>query len=249
MVDSGLRTDTFNVVCGARLRAERSATPRSRALRAVDDRSPGGCAGDEPRTSGRLTEGSSGGDGARDVARALDRARDPSRRRASRSGCDTPRTSRLRADQRRELEPPDAAVEACYRTSAPTLLAGDSPQRIYVALRQASPSPPRAHPRRGRGGIYNLSTRVAHRRRGIGGRCSSGRVADPRSWALEPSSSRRPRAGREPLSVLRLSGVRPDRGAQALPFVASDKIYYVKYDIRRTSTGLYLRRATLHYRS
>ena len=66
--------------------------------------------------------------------------------------------------------PPEPAVETFYREAAKRLLAVDSPRKICVALRDGEPAAAvELTLAGGVGGIYNLSTRSAHRRRGIGG--------------------------------------------------------------------------------
>ena len=131
-------------------------------------------------------------------------------------------------------EPPDADVEAFYRTAAARLLAGDSPQKMLrCASGKASPSPRSSSPSPPAWEASTTSRRGSRTDAGeSAARSSNGRAAPPRRAGAGTVVLQASAAGREPLSVLRLSGVRPDRGAQALPFVASDKIYYVKYDIR-----------------
>ena len=107
------------------------------------------------------------------------------------------------------------------------MLAEHSPQKVFVALHDGEPvAALELTLAAGVGGIYNLSTRLPHRRRGIGGALleracrraarSAALIAPSRS----PARSRRGATG--PGGVLPLCHAISGR-----PTV-SDKIYYVK---------------------
>jgi len=177
MVDSGLRSDTFNVICGARLRAKDVASIALRAVehfRAVDRPFSWWVApGDEPEDlAQRLDEM---GLDRQETERAMALPLSTSGPRPvpegvevleARSPGDIASSARINAEN---WDPPDAAVEAFYRDAATTLLKADSPQKVFVAIRDGEPvGAVELTLAAGGGGIYNLSTRVEHRRRGIG---------------------------------------------------------------------------------
>ena len=209
MVDSGLRTDTFNVVCGAASGDDVPAVARRvvEHFGSVDRPFSWWVApGDEPEDLAERLTGAGLERQETELAMALELstvAPGRSVRTASRSGeRRRPRSiatfARINAEN---WDPPDAAVEAFYREAAPTLLAGDSPQRS--SSRSATASPWRRVEltlAAGVGGIYNLSTRA---RTGAGesaARCSSG--VPPRRgagrWNGRPPGVA---AGRGPVSV------------------------------------------------
>jgi ribosomal protein S18 acetylase RimI-like enzyme len=65
--------------------------------------------------------------------------------------------------------PPDPNVLAFYRLAAPTLLAGDSPQWLYIGYLEGEPVATAEATLSDRTvGLYNISTRPAYRGRGIG---------------------------------------------------------------------------------
>jgi len=179
MVDSGLRTDTFNVVCGARLRAGDVPAIARRVVahfRSVDRPFSWWVApGDQPEDlAGRLAEAGLERQET-ELAMAIEistLAPGPAgpagtEVREATTPSDIGTFARINAEN---WDPPDADVEAFYRTAAPRLLAGDSPQRLFVARRDGEPVGALELTLAACvGGIYNLSTRVAHRRRGIGG--------------------------------------------------------------------------------
>ena len=179
LVDSGLRADSFNVVCGARLGVDDVPATARRVVehfRSVDRPFSWWVApGDEPADlAERLTE-----DGLErrdtDLAMFLEPSTVGPRPslpegieiREATSKEDVAAFARINAEN---WVPPDAAVETFYRSAASHLLRADSPQKIFVALLDGQPvATVELALAAGVGGIYNLSTRAPHRRRGIGG--------------------------------------------------------------------------------
>ena len=179
MADSGLATDTFNVVCGARLRAVDGPAAARRIIEhfrfVARPFSWWVAPGDEPQDlAARLT---SAGLERQETERAmvLELPTLLSRLPGT-DGIDirepaTPEEleafARINAENR---DPPDLKVETFYRDAAGTILAAESPQKVFVALDDGQPvAGVELTLAAGLGGIYNPSTRVAHRRRGIGG--------------------------------------------------------------------------------
>jgi ribosomal protein S18 acetylase RimI-like enzyme len=177
-VDSGLDTDTFNVVLGSRLSGDRAG----RAIEEVRTHfasvgrpfswwvSPG----DEPddlaerlATAGLVAEEWELAMACRiaDIpvnssvrGLTIERARDEA------ALCEF---ARINAEN---WTPPEALVERCYRRAVGKLLATDSPLRFYVARSGGEPVAAVEVALAGAAvGVYNLSTRLPHRGVGIGG--------------------------------------------------------------------------------
>jgi GNAT superfamily N-acetyltransferase len=179
MVDSGLDSDTFNIVCAARL--EESGLERTAQAvlgHFAVARRPFSwwvAPGDRPADLLRRLEGLGLERAESELAMALELDGLPGRPRASLGGLEI-----RRAGSRAELAefarisaenwtPPDANVEIFYRRSADDLLRPDCPQRFFVArLEGVAVAAVEVTVAAGAAGVYNLSTRAAWRGRGIG---------------------------------------------------------------------------------
>jgi ribosomal protein S18 acetylase RimI-like enzyme len=178
VVDSGLPCDTFNFVCRARLEPDAA---RARAREAVAYfRGVGrpfswwvGPA-DRPDALGDVLVSEGLERAETEVAMAADLG-------ALEGGGDGP--AALRVERVRTLaqlvdfarvnaanwSPPDPQVMRFYELAAPALLAGDSPQRLYVGY-AGGEAVATSELTEGGGvvGLYNVATLEAHRRRGYG---------------------------------------------------------------------------------
>jgi ribosomal protein S18 acetylase RimI-like enzyme len=177
-VDSGLSTDSFNIVLGARLDAA-SVPVRAReiAVHFAGVRRPFSwwvSPGDRPDDLGeRLAEtGLSSEEWELAMACPLDRLRET----AGVPGLDfeRARTSESLADFARinaeNWTPPDALVAGYYGRAARRLLESGPPLRFYVARREGmAVAAVEIAESAGTLGVYNLSTRREHRNAGIGG--------------------------------------------------------------------------------
>ena len=204
MVDSGLSSDTFNLVCGARLRPIEVPETAHRIVEHFRSAarpfawwvSPG----DEPGDLAPRLRESGLEEQETELAMALSLADASSApglpevveiREAATVG-DIAAFARVNAEN---WDPPDAAVESFYGKASSSLLAGESPQKIFVARQDGKPvAAIELTMAGGVGGIYNLSTRRAHRRRGIGGAlleraCRRARDLGARSVVLQASSA------------------------------------------------------------
>lgn len=176
MGDSGLATDTFNIISGARL-ADRSATAAVRRAIAWYGMRPFSwwvSPGDSPGNLPALLAAAGLRPVEEETAMTCDLRRLP-------SAGDWPHDLTVtRARTRSDLEayarllagladPPDVLVQAFYAAAAPHLLGADSPLRLYLGRRDGTPVATAevtlAH---GVAGLYNVSTIEAERGRGIG---------------------------------------------------------------------------------
>ena len=179
LVDSGLGADTFNLVCGARLRPDEVAESGERVPRHFD--SVGRpfswwvAPGDAPDDLAKRLAGAGLQERETELAMALDLTTSDRRPpgpegveiRLATTLDDVAAFARINAEN---WNPPDPAVEEFYREAAPRLLTADSPQKLFVARRDGRPvAALELTLSEGVGGIYNLSTGIDHRRRGIGG--------------------------------------------------------------------------------
>ena len=179
VVDSGLEVDTFNIGCAARLDGERAV---AEAIRTVENGFEGRpfswwvAPGDEPGDLGSRLEaaGLVASESELAMAARLDEQRlgkvpVPSGLRLERvSGAgQLDSFARLLSEN---WNPPEPAVETFFRRSADDLLGPDSPQRFYLAFQEGDARASAGVELTvggGTVGVYNLSTRVEYRRRGI----------------------------------------------------------------------------------
>ena len=177
-IDSGLATDSFNVVLGTSLDA---ASVTGRAREVVEHFSRVGrpfswwvSPGDRPDDLGdRLTrEGLVSTEWELAMACPIERLReaapaaDLAIERVTTEGA-LGDFARINAEN---WTPPDALVERYYARAAGRLLASKAPLRFYVARRNgAAVAAVEIARSRTAVGVYNLSTRREHRGRGIGG--------------------------------------------------------------------------------
>ena len=173
-----LGADTFNLVCGARLRPDEVAENAARIRRHFESSgrpfswwvAPGDTPDDLPQrlAEAGLEEQETSLAMALELATAAPGPPAPEgvEVREAATPEDIGAFARINAEN---WDPPDPAVEEFYREAATRLLDGDTPQRIFVARRDGKPAAALELTLSGGvGGIYNLSTRIDHRRRGIG---------------------------------------------------------------------------------
>jgi ribosomal protein S18 acetylase RimI-like enzyme len=192
LVDSGLSTDTFNVVCGARLAPE-DVVETVRRVRTHFETvgrpfSWWVALGDEPGDLGRRLEELSLPAREKELAMSarLDSTFSPERWRKFglrvhrvTTPEDLAHFARINAEN---SQPPDTAVEAFYRDAASALLGEASPQRFYLARLEEDPvAAVELTLAADVAGVYNLSTRVGRRNRGIGGALLAEALADARA--------------------------------------------------------------------
>jgi ribosomal protein S18 acetylase RimI-like enzyme len=178
VVDSGFPTDTFNIVCRARLSKGSTAERIRSVLRHFHSVSRPftwwvGPA-DRPDDLGRalLEEGfrAAGTEPAMalDLERLVPGGSSPAGLRIERA------TTEARVREFGELlaslaDPPDPAVVSFYQRAAPALLATDSPFWLYVGYLGDDPvSTAELTVGGGIVGLYNITTSGAHRKKGIG---------------------------------------------------------------------------------
>lgn len=178
LADSGLSCDTFNFVCRARLPPSTAEPSAAAALAYFRERrrpfswwvGPA----DRPPTLGAVLERLGLERAETELAMALPLAQLP------REVPPVPALEVRRVAATGELEtfarlsavnwtPPDPDVVAFYRLAAPVLLAGGSPQWLYVGYLDGEPvATAEATVTAGTAGLYNISTLPAYRGRGIG---------------------------------------------------------------------------------
>ena len=186
-IDSGLATDSFNVVLGTSLDSA-SVTGRAREIldhfaRVERPFSWWVSPGDEPENLGeRLAgEGLTSDEWELAMACPVERLREA----APVADLDIERVTTegaLRDFARINAEnwtPPDALVERYYARAAGRLLASDAPLGFYVARRDgAAVAAVEIARSRSAVGVYNLSTRREHRGGGIGGALLTAALCD-----------------------------------------------------------------------
>ena len=178
IADSGLPCDTFNFVCRARLDSTTAAAAASGAVAYFDERGRPfswwvGPA-DRPRDLGAVLQSVGLEPAEGELAMAMSLGELPGKVAA------VPGLEVRRVAAPDELEtfaalsaanwtPPDPNVLAFYRLGAPALLAGDSPQWLYIGYLEGEPlATAEGTIADGTVGLYNISTRPAYRGRGIG---------------------------------------------------------------------------------
>lgn len=174
--DSGLDTDTFNVVCAARLEAAGAAAAVASATAWYGDRpfswwlSPG----DGPSELPDLLAGAGLTQAESEVAMAcaLSDLAEPGPRpggltiRRVRTPSDLGAFAGLLASL---AEPPEALIPAFYRAAESLLLSEACPLRLYLGILDGRPvATAEATVAGGVAGLYNVSTLSGERRRGIG---------------------------------------------------------------------------------
>jgi ribosomal protein S18 acetylase RimI-like enzyme len=178
IADSGLRCDTFNFICRARLDAWRASDVAAAAVAYFEERGRPfswwvGPA-DEPSDLGGTLEAIGLRRAETELAMALSLGELPGqmppipdlevRRVAGAAELDT--FAELSAAN---WTPPDSNVIAFYRLAAGALLRPDSPQWLYVGYLEGVPvATAEATVAGGAAGLYNISTRPPYRGRGIG---------------------------------------------------------------------------------
>ncbi|WP_284349165.1 GNAT family N-acetyltransferase [Roseisolibacter agri] len=203
LVDSGLACDTFNHVCRARLDGTDAVTRVRAAVAHFRD------AGrpfswwvrpeDRPQALGALLEAEGLAAAESEVVMACDDL-------AALAEVAVPggltivraRDARTLADfatvNAENWSPPDAHVVRFYERAASALLADGSPQRFHVAYLDGVPvATAEVTLAGGSAGVFNVATRTAFRRRGIGGAVTAhalrdAHVAGARRGVLEASA-------------------------------------------------------------
>ncbi len=179
LADSGLPSDTFNIVCRTRLDPVDAPGRIAAALAhfAAADRpfswwlSPG----DQPRNLDRLLIDAGLAPAESETAMAADLTQ--------LAAHDAPATPGIRVGRVRSADeidrfaavlaanwsPPDPSVVAFYRSASSVLLAPECPLRLYLAWEGDEPvGTAEATVGGGVAGLYNVGTVAAHRGRGIG---------------------------------------------------------------------------------
>jgi ribosomal protein S18 acetylase RimI-like enzyme len=177
IADSGLRCDTFNFICRARLDTRSASDVAAAAVAYFEERGRPfswwvGPA-DQPSDLGRTLEVIGLERAETELAMALPLGELPVM--PSVPGLDVRRVAAgAELDTFAELSaanwtPPDPNVVAFYRLAAEALLRPDSPQWLYVGYLEGVPvATAEATVADGAAGLYNISTRPPYRGRGIG---------------------------------------------------------------------------------
>ncbi len=177
LVDSGLASDTFNIVCAARLTREAveqtAQSVREHFATVGREFSWWVAPGDEPSDLAASLEAFGLRQAESELAMSanlmipLDAAPVPGLRVQRVATPEQLATfARINAEH---WSPPDTVVEGFYRRGAPALLAAESPLRFSLALLEETPAAAvEVTFANGVAGVYNLSTRAAYRGRGIG---------------------------------------------------------------------------------
>jgi ribosomal protein S18 acetylase RimI-like enzyme len=178
IADSGLACDTFNFVCRARLDATSAPEAAAAAVAYFTERrrpfswwvGPA----DRPRGLGAVLETFGLERAETELAMALPLSRLP-KELPSVPGLEVRRVSRpveleaFAALSAGNWAPPDSNVIRFYHLAAPALLDPDSPQWLYLGYLDGEPvATAEATVAEAGAGLYNISTKPAHRGRGIG---------------------------------------------------------------------------------
>ena len=179
VVDAGLDTDTFNIVCAANLSQDEVGPAAQRVVtRFAGVGRPFSwwvCPGDRPLDLAGRLEALGLLRAESELAMSVTLPLETAERSALVPGLSVERArtvedlavfARINAEN---WEPPDASVEEFYRRSATELVAGESPFRFHVARLRGRPvAAVEVTLAGGVAGVYGLSTRSGDRRRGIG---------------------------------------------------------------------------------
>jgi ribosomal protein S18 acetylase RimI-like enzyme len=177
LVDSGLASDTFNLVCRARMERERALEEARKVIAYFREVGrpftwwigPG----DKPANLGEILSAA----GLERVESELAMAADLSRLSASGKlpglRIERVRTADQLADFARVIggtqDTPDLDVARFYELAAPVLLTGESPVWLYVGYLDEVPvATAEVTVAGGVAGLYNISTLPSYRRRGFG---------------------------------------------------------------------------------
>jgi ribosomal protein S18 acetylase RimI-like enzyme len=192
LIDSGLDSDTFNIVCRARLSPASFGPAANRVIEHFVS------------VSRPFSWWVSPGDGPADLGARLESCgllpsetelAMSARIDAIRAPCipgleiERVRTPQALADfaliNAENWTPPDPAVTSYYRRAAAILLGEDSPQRFYLSRLEGAPAAAvEVTLAAGVAGVYNLSTRPLYRRRGVGAATLEAALADAGALGL-----------------------------------------------------------------
>jgi len=186
LIDSGLDTDTFNIVCRARLSPASFGPAANRVIEhfvwVSRPFSWWVSPGDTPSNLGARLEACGLPPAEEELAMSarLDAIRAPGIPGLEIERVETPEAlADFALINAENWVPPHPAVGAYYRRAAPILLDEDSPQRFYLSRLEGAPAGAvEITLAAGVAGIFNLSTRAHARRRGVGAATLEAALAD-----------------------------------------------------------------------
>jgi ribosomal protein S18 acetylase RimI-like enzyme len=238
VVDAGLDTDTFNIVCAANLSQDEVGPAAQRVVtRFAGVGRPFSwwvCPGDRPLDLAGRLEALGLLRAESELAMSVTLPLETAERSALVPGLSVERArtvedlavfARINAEN---WEPPDASVEEFYRRSATELVAGESPFRFHVARLRGRPvAAVEVTLAGGVAGVYGLSTRSGDRRRGIGSAILRSALEAAEAEGMATAVLQ---AAPEGVGLYRRLGFVDFGVITELkpPPVVSDKIYYVK---------------------